>query len=566
MVSENLPFEELSEALLAINTKILTEPDQGRILAYIAESAMAVFGADSCRIHRFDPVTRRFQERAGVGLGAQWKHEPRPEGMGRQVLASGRDLWEHDPARLNPVVRRAGITCAGVFPLQPEGGPPVGVLYLHFRERPEFSDRALNLVYHFAYHAGLAIRLAELRESDKRHIEDLRALHAAVYQVASAGTLRESLLRVARLAMQVVHADAAILYPWNQHERTLNRDLVVGEGLDMQRFRIAEPRPHGLTHTLMEQGVLCVEDVEVLPERQRGMVRNLYEHIMAANGLQAFIGLSLSAGGTSVGVLYVFFKVPHQPGSDEVNTLRIFAESAATRIQLAQLSEARRKAATAEAIAALSAAAAQFAHKMANVAGTVPMIINDIKRKLVARGVEDERIFRRLDDLQEDTRGLMDMADELRVKEISNPVPVDLSRLVAAAVKAAHLPPSVAVSVDLGHEDRPVLAVRVNLKEIVVNLLQNAEQAGARHIQVVTRARPDDGVVDLHVVDDGSGIKPEDVDKVFMPLYTTKAKEEGPHGIGLWASRYQIERMDGEISMESTYGEGTKVTITLRSP
>ncbi len=566
MISENLSFEELSEALLAVNSKILMEPDQGRILSDIAASAMQVFGADSCRIHRYDPVTQRFQERAGVGLGAQWKHEPRPDGMGRRVLESGRSAWEYDPGRLNPVVRRAGITCAGVFPLQPEGGRPVGVLYLHFRERPEFSPRDLNLVYHFAYHAGLAIRLTELRESDRRHIEDLQALHAAVYQVASAGTLRESLLRVARLAMQVVHADAAILYPWNQHERTLNRDLVVGEGLDMHRFRIAEPRPNGLTHTLMEQGVLCVEDVEVLPERQRWMVKNLHDHIMAANGLQSFIGLSLSAGGTSVGVLYVFFRVPHQPGGDEINTLRIFAESAATRIQLAQLSEARRKAATAEAIAALSAAAAQFAHKMANVAGTVPMIINDIKRKLEDNGVEDERIFRRLDDLREDTRGLMDMADELRVREISNPVPVDLSKLIDDAVRAAHLPPEVAVIVDRGHEPHRVRAVKVNLKEIVVNLLQNAEQAGARTIQIVTRPRPEEGMIDLHVLDDGSGIKPEDVEKVFMPLYTTKGKEEGPHGIGLWASRYQIERMDGEISMESTFGEGTKVTISLRIP
>ncbi len=567
-----LPFDDVLRALRSINAKILTEPDRMRILKHIAASAMDVFGADSCRIHRFDPVTKRFQREVSVGLGAEWMHLPRRDGMGVRVMKTGGYVWENDPAKLNPVVRKAGITSTGAFPLHPNGARPVGVLYLHFRERPHYSEAEANLVYHFAYHAGLAIQLAELRESDKRHIHDLEALREAVIKVAEAGTLHGALSRVADLAMRVLRADAAILYPWDQNERTLKRELVVGAGLDMEVFRIAPPRPQGLTHTLMRSGSVVIEDLEALKEgsREADLVRNLRRHIMEPNGLRAFIGIALRSEKKSVGVLYAFFRAPHTPTAEEMNTIRIFAEMAATRIQLAKLSEAQRKAAAAEAIATLSAAAAQFAHKMANVAGTVPMIINDISEKLKALGIEDDRIFTRMEHLKEDTQGLMEMANQLRLRDIGNPEPVDLGRVAAKAVKLAHLRsinPNITVTTEITPGADRGRAVEVHLVEIVVNLLQNAAEAGAKTIHVGTALRAEDEMVDLYVIDDGSGIAPEDAEKIFMPLYSTKEKNEAnPHGIGLWASRYQIERMGGEITMESAPGAGARFTVSLALP
>ncbi|GIV58418.1 MAG: hypothetical protein KatS3mg042_1331 [Rhodothermaceae bacterium] len=563
-----IPIDGVLRALRELNAVILTEPDRVRILELIAATALRVFGADACRIHRYDPQTKTFQREASVGLGAEWKHLPRRRGTGARVLRTGRHVWEDDPSRLNPVVRRAGITSSGVFPLHPEGARPVGVLYLHFRERPDFSSHELDLAYHFAYHAGLAIQLMELRESDRRHIRDLEALREAVFSVAEAGTLRGALLRVVEWAMRVLHADAAILYPWDEHARTLDPEQVLGAGLDMKTFQIAPPRPEGLTHTLMRRGTIIVQDLEDLGPEERDLVQNLRRHIMEPNGLRSFIGVALQVARQSVGVLYVFFRMPYQPGPDEQNTIRIFGEMAATRIQLARLSEAQRKAATAEAIATLSAAAAQFAHKMANVAGTIPMVIGDIVGKLRALGIEDAGIYARLEHLREDTRGLMEMANQLRLRDIGNPEVVDLGRVVERAIRAAHVEsinPGLQVVAHLASPVR-VRAVEVLLVDIIANLLQNAAQAGASRIEVTASARPEDEMVDLHVRDDGSGIAPEDQEKVFMPLYSTRERgDAGPHGIGLWASRYQIERMGGEITLESQPGVGTCFTVALRA-
>ncbi len=566
MIGGMLSFDEVLRALRSIDTKIMLEPDRVLILEHIASLAMDIFKADSCRIHRYDPVTKTFQSEASVGLGAQWRHLPRPKGMGAQVIETSHFAWENDSAKLNPVVRKAGITNTGAFPLHPAGSEPVGVLYLHFKHRPGFSEEEVNLVFHFAFHAGLAIQLAELREVDKRHIEDLEALRRAMIEVAGARTLRDSLQQVAHLACEVVHADAAIMYPWDARKQTLNRTLIVGAGLDMDGFQVAEPRPGGLTRTLMSRGVISVEDVSSLDPTTSQLVRNMREHIMVVNRLRSFIGIALSAGDETVGVLYVFFEASHRSGVEEINTLSIFAEGAATRIQLAKLSEVQRKAAVAEAVAALGAAAAQFAHKMANVAGTVPMVINDISNRLEKAGISDRAISRRLDDLREDTMGLINMADQLRLRDIGATRSVNLCRVVEEAVRAAHLGSQTHIHLSMGGDTCIVNAVKVDLREIIVNLFQNAEQAGAKNIDVTLSRRPEAEMVDLHVRDDGSGIRKEDVEKVFMPLYTTKDRSDGTHGIGLWASQYQIERMGGEISVESEFGAGTCITLSLRMP
>jgi signal transduction histidine kinase len=60
--------------------------------------------------------------------------------------------------------------------------------------------------------------------------------------------------------------------------------------------------------------------------------------------------------------------------------------------------------------------------------------------------------------------------------------------------------------------------------------------------------------------DDGAGIPPEDLERVFAPLFTTK---EGGTGLGLTIARRIAQAAGGEIHVESTRGTGTSVEIRL---
>jgi len=66
--------------------------------------------------------------------------------------------------------------------------------------------------------------------------------------------------------------------------------------------------------------------------------------------------------------------------------------------------------------------------------------------------------------------------------------------------------------------------------------------------------------LEINIIDDGSGISPEILQKLFNPFFTTK--EEG-NGLGLSICKKIINLHKGDIHVESTVGKGTKFTITI---
>jgi signal transduction histidine kinase len=73
------------------------------------------------------------------------------------------------------------------------------------------------------------------------------------------------------------------------------------------------------------------------------------------------------------------------------------------------------------------------------------------------------------------------------------------------------------------------------------------------------RAR-DAAALEVAVVDTGSGIAPEDLDKLFVPFFTTR--HEGT-GLGLAISRRIVQAHGGELDVASRLGEGSTFTVRL---
>jgi len=113
-----------------------------------------------------------------------------------------------------------------------------------------------------------------------------------------------------------------------------------------------------------------------------------------------------------------------------------------------------------------------------------------------------------------------------------------------------------------------VLAHRGSLQQVVLNLLINARQAMAdRAGRVVVSAGAADGAVRMEVVDNGPGIAPEHLDRVFEPFFSTKAPrgrtDQRGLGLGLHICRQLLTDMGGSIEVASRRGEGATFTITL---
>ncbi len=123
------------------------------------------------------------------------------------------------------------------------------------------------------------------------------------------------------------------------------------------------------------------------------------------------------------------------------------------------------------------------------------------------------------------------------------------------------------ISVDVELPEAPVLVAgnSVNLQQVLMNLLVNAEHAirGVRdHGHVWIRLAVQDGLARLTVEDDGPGIPPELLTRVFDPFYTTKPEGEGT-GLGLSVSAGIVADHLGKIAASPRPGGGARFVVEL---
>ena len=102
------------------------------------------------------------------------------------------------------------------------------------------------------------------------------------------------------------------------------------------------------------------------------------------------------------------------------------------------------------------------------------------------------------------------------------------------------------------------------MEQVVTNLVNNALDAmttgGSLTISI---ERDDQYHLQLKVADNGSGIRPELLDQIFTPFYTTKPPEKGT-GLGLYIVKNICKNHNAEIHCTSTAGQGSTFTITFR--
>jgi len=108
-----------------------------------------------------------------------------------------------------------------------------------------------------------------------------------------------------------------------------------------------------------------------------------------------------------------------------------------------------------------------------------------------------------------------------------------------------------------------ILAVPDQIKQVFLNLLTNAADACQQPGGVITVATRHEGDrVAVSIRDSGVGIKPEKMDMIFQPFYTTKPEAKGT-GLGLPVCYGIVKEHGGEIEVQSQPGEGTICTVWL---
>jgi signal transduction histidine kinase len=138
-------------------------------------------------------------------------------------------------------------------------------------------------------------------------------------------------------------------------------------------------------------------------------------------------------------------------------------------------------------------------------------------------------------------------------------VPVDVAAVVKDVLGLEQMGDRV-VKWQLRGADRPIWAMarKDEMRDVLLNVFENARLAGARRVDVALRE--EERRVTIETVDDGAGIPPAVLPRIFEPHFSTRTTGSG---LGLAVSRRLIEAWGGEIGITSEEGKGTRVLIVL---
>jgi signal transduction histidine kinase len=146
--------------------------------------------------------------------------------------------------------------------------------------------------------------------------------------------------------------------------------------------------------------------------------------------------------------------------------------------------------------------------------------------------------------------------------------PIRIEKVIEAALSIAKLHMNqghIEIVTHLSPDLPPILANQGLLQQVLVNILLNARDAMEKGgVLSVATGFENPPWVTIRISDTGCGIKPEDIQRVFTPLFTTKGEGKGT-GLGLSISQDIIKSHNGAIEVESVPGKGTTFIIRLPS-
>jgi signal transduction histidine kinase len=223
-----------------------------------------------------------------------------------------------------------------------------------------------------------------------------------------------------------------------------------------------------------------------------------------------------------------------------------------------------------ERLAAIGTTAGMVGHDIRN---PLQAIVSDVylaKSELASTPESEEKknaldnlkeIEKNVDYINKIVQDLQDFAKPLKpiVEE------TDLKLIIDELIAKNGLPENVKISVTVETEARKVMADSTFINRIMYNLVNNSIQAMPKGGQLTIHAYKDKKKHDsvITVKDTGVGI-PESVrNKLFTPMFTTKAKGQG---FGLAVIKRMTEALGGTVSFESQEGKGTKFTVRFPPP
>ncbi len=584
-------------AVARLGQMALVQTDLPPLLDETAVIVARVLDVEFCKVLERLPDSDTLLLRAGVG----WR-----EGLvGQTTVAADLDsqagytLLSNEPVIVAdlttdtrfsgpPLLTEHGVT-SGVSIVIRGRERPFGVLGAHTSQYRGFTQDDVNFLQSVAHILAAAVARREAEETLHQHIQYLSLLNDLTRTAASSLNLVEMLQHLADRLGELLDADGCYITLWDEEQQ--KPVPVASYGPQRQTYPTvqAEPGERTMTESVIRAGrPLVAEDVFHTPYFSR-RIADMFP-------TRSLLGLPLIAGGQKLGAVLVSFHQTHHFTPEEiargeqsaaqialaVARIRLFEEVQRQAVQLEQrvsertaelkgvaqeLRQTQEELVRREKLAVLGQLARSVAHELRNPLGAMRNAVYALNMLLESPAPDVVDLLQVLN--SEIDTSVSIIGSLLAYASHQPPLQrqVDINEIVRQAVANTTIPSHIQITYRLNDALPPVYADPALLIQVFSRIMRNAIQAtsppyapeGDGRLTIQTEM-PEPDTVAISFADTGVGIPPENMAKLFEPLFSTKAKGIG---LGLPLAKTMIENQDGRIEVSSKGGKGAVFTVYL---
>jgi len=474
------------------------------------------------------------------------------------------------------VEERNGFGSVLGVPLRGINGP-IGVLVLTRFEVQPFTARQVTLLETFADQAAIAIENARLFEELEQRVGELQALGEVGQAVSSSLDLRQVLTTIVTHATRLAEADGGTIFELDDAAAEFVHRVSYGmsEELIAAFSNAGSPRPHdNSTIGRAARTGVAVQSTDLLAETNFRFPAALRALIQA--GFRANLAIPLVREYRVIGMLVIRRKTPGEFPQAVVDLIQTFASQSVLAIENARLFEQVQE--TSRDLEAASRHKSQFLANMSHelrtplnaIIGYSEMLQEEAEdlgeeafipdlQKVNAAGKHLLGLINDILDLSKIEAGRMDLyLEDFEVGQLVREVEAIVKPLMDKndnELVVVCPPDAVSMHADL-----------TKVRQTLFNLLSNAAKFTDHGTISLTVQRETDDWLTFTVEDTGIGMTEEQLGRLFEAFSQAEAStrsQYGGTGLGLAICRHFCRLMGGDLTVTSTFGQGSTFTVRL---
>ncbi len=488
------------------------------------------------------------------------------------------DDLQADPRASLPLAQLESIHAAVIVPLIVES-QAIGALALFKREARSYADTDYDLAQAAAAQVSLAVRQADMFESERRHTESLSALYRLSHELGKYRSVRE----IAENAFPILEQEFALRRGWlgimNDQGTHIVGQAGFGPGVKKRLQQVQVEL--SLRHDFLDDAIRTQRPVMIKGGQQvecsglNGIIEQL--------GCELIVVIPLVSLGQVVGVVVVEPRAPAAFVREGRLQLLVSMANEMATVFMARRFEHKMSESFKMRMAGLLAAgvAHNFNNLLQAILGQVSLI--ELQSPAGSKVLDSTGL---ITDAAKRGASLVSQLLSFSTQSVPSKQNISLNGLISSSAQLYEslLGRRCRLSLRLGSDCPDVVGDPSQIQQVITALLANAKDAmvqeGLGSVMLsTTKVRLRSGEIDpdlapgvyirLDVKDTGVGMTSEQQSRCFEPFYTTKNVDRGTgvglngSGLGLSSAYSIIKQHDGLITVHSVPGEGTTFSLYM---